>query len=396
MFRFARGLVPAARALVPAAHAWAPAMVRSVARRPMSLAAQAAQAPVGATPTQRRVVGVWLLGCAGTAFATVVAGGVTRLTESGLSIVDWSPIRGIKAPTSVEEWNEQFEMYKQTPEFKYMNSSFTLDQFKRIWYMEYFHRMMGRTVGLVFAVPAAYFWSKGWLLPKYKPAVLGLGALIGVQGLIGWLMVKSGVEHDPQGAHVPRVSQYRLALHLGTAFALYCGMLWTSMSHFRPEGVVPLGQLAGLRRFAKGMAGLIFFTAMTGAFVAGLDAGLIYNSFPKMAESWIPPEYFSMVPTWKNFFENPASVQFNHRTMGLTTGSLVALMWGLARPAPLHPGARLALNAMLAVVGAQVSLGIATLLYFVPTPLAATHQAGSLVLLSTAVWFLHELRTKIV
>lgn len=338
-----------------------------------------------------KYVGFWLLGCCGTVFGTVVLGGVTRLTESGLSIVQWNPVKGVKAPTTLQEWEAEFELYKNYPEFKYCNKNMSLDDFKRIWYMEYAHRLWGRGVGLAFVVPMAAFWLKGWIKPQYKKAMLGFGALIGFQGALGWYMVKSGLDHDPQGAHVPRVSQYRLAAHLGSAFLLYSGMLHVALKHL----VQPTSSFPGNRRllgFGVGVSHLVFLTALSGAFVAGLDAGLIYNSFPKMGDHWVPPEYLSHQPTYRNFFENPSTVQFNHRILGITTFSSVVGLWLAARPANLPPRARLAVNAMLAVAIAQVSLGIATLLYYVPTELAATHQAGSLTLLTMAIWFVGELK----
>eukprot|EP00051_Salpingoeca_urceolata_P016799 m.225534 g.225534 ORF g.225534 m.225534 type:complete len:331 (-) comp18783_c1_seq31:128-1120(-) len=270
----------------------------------------------------------------------------------------------------------------------------TLAEFKRIWYMEYAHRMWGRSIGVAFLLPGAYFAARGRIQPRFRVPVLVLGCLLGFQGVLGWYMVKSGLEHDPQGKHVPRVSHYRLAAHLGSALLLYSGFLWTGLTHLLPSPTSTSGA-ASLGRFrlaSRGMVALVFFTALSGAFVAGMDAGLVYNSFPMMGDRWIPEDMWRLKPWWLNFLENDTTVQFDHRVLGVTTVSAVTALWALARPAPLHPRARMAVNALFVMAYAQVALGISTLLWFVPTPLAATHQAGSVTLLSFALWLAHELR----
>eukprot|EP00042_Codosiga_hollandica_P038605 m.315414 g.315414 ORF g.315414 m.315414 type:complete len:273 (-) comp55437_c1_seq2:64-882(-) len=265
----------------------------------------------------------------------------------------------------------------------------TVDDFKNIWLMEYYHRLWGRMVGLLFVVPAAVFWKKGWIRKQHRGAMILAAGLIGFQGALGWYMVKSGLDHDPKGAHQPRVSQYRLAAHLGTAFALHAVLLKTALTYLHtPQAGSATRKLRGL---AIGVSHLVFLTALSGAFVAGLDAGLIYNSFPKMGTHWVPPEYFELEPKYKNFFDNPSTVQFNHRILGISTFSSVVGLWAAARPVPLPSRARLAVNTLLAVACAQVSLGIATLLYFVPTDIAASHQAGSFTLLTVAIWLVHEI-----
>eukprot|EP00730_Choanoeca_flexa_P017013 TRINITY_DN8137_c0_g1_i1.p1 TRINITY_DN8137_c0_g1~~TRINITY_DN8137_c0_g1_i1.p1 ORF type:complete len:405 (+),score=66.29 TRINITY_DN8137_c0_g1_i1:107-1321(+) len=363
-------------------------------RNKATLAAEAAgQSQSNAIVQSQTTIGYWLLGCSGLIFGAVVLGGVTRLTESGLSMTKWHPIKGIKPPTSTAEWEEEFEHYKQFPEYKYSNGM-TLETFQRIWYMEYAHRMWGRLIGVAFVVPAAYFVLRNRVQSKYKPLLLGIGSLIGFQGALGWIMVRSGMDYDPEGKHVPRVSQYRLAAHLGSAFVLYVLTFYTALRHLLPARAIEgnLKQLQFLRKYAHGTAGFIFVTALSGAFVAGLDAGLVYNEFPMMGDRWIPEDMFVMLPTWKNVFENPVMAQFDHRVLGTSTGLLVAGLWAYSRKLNLHPRARLAVNAMLGMVGVQITLGISTLLYFVPTPLAATHQAGSLALLTFATWFMYELR----
>lgn len=205
----------------------------------------------------------------------------------------------------------------------------TLEEFKRIWWMEYIHRMWGRLIGLTFILPATYFWTRGMFKPGMKVRVLALGGLIGLQGLMGWYMVKSGLEdrfNEP--SDVPRVSQYRLASHLGLALAIYSGFLYNALNHLLPASTMPLdwfGQkklshlhshsLVKLKRLVHSTKGLIFLTAISGAFVAGLDAGLIYNSFPMMADRWIPDDIMKFSPFLRNFTENPTTVQFDHRLL---------------------------------------------------------------------------------
>lgn len=269
----------------------------------------------------------------------------------------------------------------------------TLAEFKFIWYMEYSHRMWGRLVGLAYILPAAYFWKKGWLTRGLKGRVLALCGLVCFQGLLGWYMVKSGLEEKPDSHDIPRVSQYRLAAHLGSALVLYCASLWTSLSLLLPQHKLPeTCQLLRLRRFAHGTAGLVFLTALSGAFVAGLDAGLVYNSFPKMGEAWIPEDLFSFSPLLRNVFENPTMVQFDHRVLGITSVTAITVLYFLSRRIPLPRRTKIAATTLLALAYTQVGLGISTLLMYVPTPLAAAHQSGSLALLSAALWLMNELR----
>lgn len=346
-------------------------------------------------PHAQKIVGRWLLGCAGMVFGAVILGGVTRLTESGLSMVDWKLFKDMKPPRTEQEWIEEFERYKKFPEYEYQNSQkeMTLSDFKFIYYMEYSHRMWGRLIGVVFALPALYFLKKGWIAKNMKPRLAAFAALLGFQGFLGWYMVKSGLQEQPTVNDIPRVSQYRLASHLGSAFILYTLFLWSALSHLRPyNNIEYTKQISRIRWMAHSSKALIFLTAFSGAFVAGLDAGLVYNSWPKMADRWIPTDLFAMSPRWKNFFENSTTVQFDHRHLGEGTTTLIAALWWMCRSAPLPPSTRLAVNCLLGMGLIQTTLGISTLLMLVPTHLAATHQSGSLVLLSIAVWLTHELR----
>ncbi|XP_076460364.1 heme A synthase COX15-like [Babylonia areolata] len=346
-------------------------------------------------PHGQKIVGRWLIGCAGMVFGAVVLGGVTRLTESGLSMVDWRLLKDMKPPRSEAEWKEEFERYKTFPEYKYQASQkeVTLSDFKFIYYMEWGHRMWGRAVGLFFLLPAAYFLRKGWISKAMKPRLAIYASLLGFQGFLGWYMVKSGLEEQPGPSDIPRVSQYRLAAHLGSAFVLYSLFLWQGLSHLLKPQVMPdTKAITRLRGMAHGVMSLVFVTALSGAFVAGLDAGLVYNSWPKMADRWIPTDLITIEPKWKNVFENPTMVQFNHRNLGETTAVLIAAFWWMCRKAPLTPRARLAANCLLGMAFLQATLGVTTLLTYVPTSVAATHQSGSLVLLSIAIWLAHELR----
>ncbi|KAI8422075.1 hypothetical protein MSG28_009965 [Choristoneura fumiferana] len=345
-------------------------------------------------PKPSKAVGYWLLGCSGMVFTAVVLGGVTRLTESGLSMVTWR-LLGEKLPTTEEEWEREFSKYQQFPEYN-KNQHITLSEFKWIWWMEFAHRSWGRAIGAAVFVPAAFFWAGGYLDRAMKGRVAVYCALVAAQGLMGWYMVKSGLEDRFQGpSDVPRVSQYRLAAHLGLAFVLYSGLLAGALRVLRPfpgGTLAKIKELRGVTAFAHAVKAMAFFTAMSGAFVAGLDAGLVYNSFPKMGERWVPEDILAFSPTLRNFTENPTTVQFDHRVLGTTTLALATGLWFVARGRPLSPAARRVTNAVAAMAWMQVGLGILTLLHYVPTPLAASHQSGSLVLLTLAIWLTHEVK----
>lgn len=361
-------------------------------------------------------VGYWLLGVSGLVYGIVVLGGLTRLTESGLSITEWKPVTGSIPPLNAEAWNSEFELYKSSPEFKILNADITLDEFRFIYNMEWSHRQLGRTIGLVFAIPAlAMIITKRYPL-KFKAKLGGIAALIGFQGFIGWWMVASGLEKDLKN---PRVSQYRLATHLGTAFLVYLSMLHTALTILAPtnksltmatlQSPKQLLALPVFRRSLLALGGLTFLTALSGAFVAGLDAGLIYNDFPYMGNSYIPPtgELITSLPTLNeestlpariihNMFENPVLAQLDHRILAVTTATSTAMLWGWAalkqRQGVLPKVAFRGMAGLTALVVMQASLGICTLWYLVPTPLAATHQAGSLAVLTGIVVLAARLR----
>lgn len=330
-------------------------------------------------------------------FGAVVLGGVTRLTESGLSMVTWK-LFGEKLPQNSAEWIEEFNQYKEFPEFKLKNKEITLEEFKRIWWMEYLHRMWGRCIGAAFFIPASVFWYKGYFNAAMKKRVGLFGTLIACQGLLGWYMVKSGLEDRfHTQSDIPRVSQYRLASHLSMAFLLYSGLLWTALDQLLPANALKLTDanrtsLLRLKRFAYMTKGFIFVTALSGAFVAGLDAGLVYNSFPLMADRFIPTDILAMEPKIRNFTENPTTVQFDHRILGITTFSLISAQWWMGRRLRLPARVNLALNCVTGMAYMQVALGITTLLTYVPVSIAAIHQSGSLILLSMAIWLSHEMK----
>jgi cytochrome c oxidase assembly protein subunit 15 len=348
----------------------------------------------GATTTSR-VVGWWMAGCAGMCVGAVVLGGVTRLTESGLSMTDWQ-LLGRPPPSTDEAWNIEFEKYKLSPEFKYKNFDITMNEFKFIWYMEYGHRMWGRTIGAVFFLPAAAMWAKGMFNTAVKKRVVLAGGLLMFQGLLGWYMVKSGLDHDnflgPND--VPRVSQYRLAAHLSSAVVLYSVLFWGAKGilkpaiQFDPSKITP--QLAKFRKLAITSKAAAFITLVSGAFVAGLDAGLVYNSFPKFADRWIPEDILLQTPVLRNITENPTTVQFNHRILGTTTLAILTATAIQAQRLPLPPRIKTAALLMGGMGWMQVALGISTLLLYVPVPVAAAHQSGALATLSLAMWLSHE------
>lgn len=362
----------------------------------ITVEAGASSARVAATVPNvatNRTVGRWLIGCSGLVVGAIVLGGVTRLTESGLSMVDWHLVREMKPPQGQLEWEAEFSKYQQFPEFKIMNHDMTLPEFKFIFYMEWGHRMWGRLVGLAYILPTVYFWKKGYFTRSMKGRVLGLCGFVFFQGLLGWYMVKSGLEEKPESHDIPRVSQYRLSAHLGSALLLYSASLWTGLTLLLPiHKVAETKNLTQLRRFAKGTGGLVFLTALSGAFVAGLDAGLVYNSFPKMGEQWIPDDVLAFSPTLKNFFENPTTVQFDHRILAISSLTAITGLYLFSRRMLLPRRAKIAINLLTAMAYGQVALGISTLLLYVPTPLAAIHQSGSVALLSLAIWVLAELR----
>lgn len=335
-----------------------------------------------------RPVGWWLLACAALIFIMILIGGVTRLTESGLSIVEWQPLIGAIPPLNQADWQALFEKYQQSPEYQQVNFGMSLEEFKNIFWLEYIHRLWGRLIGLAFALPALYFFVKGALRGNLLwriPALFLLGA---AQGALGWIMVKSGLINDP------RVSPYRLAAHLLLAIALYGWLLWLALDRLRPQdGWLPKTTAeVRLRHQLHGLSALILLTILTGAFVAGLDAGFTYNTFPLMDGRFVPAGYSLLSPWWHNLFENIPAVQFNHRWLAVTTALLTIAFCLRAQQADLPRVARRSVNGLLAMAVIQPTLGIATLLLVVPVWLGALHQVGAVALFTLALTTMHIVR----
>lgn len=315
----------------------------------------------------------------------VVVGGVTRLTHSGLSIVEWQPIVGTLPPLSEAEWLATFEKYKQTPEYRDVNRGMSLAEFKGIFWWEYFHRLLGRLIGIVFFVPLVWFWIRGRLGRPLAWKLAGVFVLGGLQGAMGWYMVMSGLVDDP------RVSQFRLTAHLSIAFVIFAAMLWIAMDLLAPRPAAG-AQARGLARLSWWITGVIAYMVVTGGFVAGIRAGKAYNTFPLMNGHVVPPEIFMIEPWWQNFFHNMATVQFDHRLGAWALAVLVPWFWLRARRIELPARARIAAHLLAAALAIQITLGIATLLLAVPVALGAAHQGGAVVLLAAALFANHSLR----
>ena len=319
-------------------------------------------------------------------FGMIVVGGATRLTHSGLSITEWQPIVGSLPPLSEADWMVAFDKYRQTPEYLQVNKGMSLEAFKGIFWWEYAHRLLGRTIGLVFLFPLLWFiWRKrvdramAWRLG-------GIFVLGGLQGAMGWYMVKSGLVDNP------RVSQFRLTAHLSLAFLIFGAMYWTALGLLERQPRLQPPASSGLRRLALAILALVAWMIVTGGFVAGIRAGFAYNTFPLMNGHWIPPEIFMLDPWWKNFFYNMATVQFDHRLGAWALALLVPWFWLRARREALPQAARLACHALLLMLAVQVALGITTLLLRVPVPLAAAHQGGAVLLFAAILSVVHALR----
>lgn len=330
----------------------------------------------------QKPIAIWLFICCALVFAMVVVGGVTRLTGSGLSIVEWQPLIGTIPPLSQEDWEVLLEKYRQIPQYEEVNKGMTLDEFKGIFWWEYFHRLLGRAIGIVYFIPFIYFVIRKQVNRLLGLKLLGIFALGGLQGLMGWYMVMSGLVDNIY------VSQYRLTAHLGLAFVIYAAMFWVATGLLSSENSLQRDRatLQNLRRFSLSITTLIFIMVLSGGLVAGIHAGLAYNTFPLMDGYLIPTDLFVLEPWYRNFFENMATVQFDHRMIAWLLVFLVPLFWFKARKYSLSSSERLACHLLLMMLAVQISLGIATLLLVVPVPLAAAHQAGAMLLFTAALW----------
>ena len=317
----------------------------------------------------------------------VVVGGVTRLTHSGLSIVEWQPLVGTLPPLDDAQWQETFDKYKLTPEYREVNKGMSLAEFKGIFWWEYYHRLLGRLIGVAFLLPYLWFLARRRIPAGYAGRLAGIFVLGGLQGAMGWYMVKSGLVDDP------RVSQFRLTAHLGLAFLIFAAMLWTALSLLRAPAAPSSPAVRALGRRALWLSLLVFVMVLTGGFVAGIRAGFAYNTWPLMNGRLVPPELFMLDPWWKNFFWNMATVQFQHRLIAYALALAIPWLWWRVVSTPEVPAAaRRGAHALLVAIVAQVALGIATLLLVVPLPLAAAHQAGAVFVLAAALNLAHALR----
>lgn len=337
----------------------------------------------------RRHLRIWLWAGAALTMLMLVVGGITRLTQSGLSIVDWDPIVGAVPPLTHDQWLEAFARYQQYPEYLKLRPDMTLAEFKHIFFWEYLHRLIGRTIGVVFAIPFVFFWLKGYFTRPLLKRVLVLAALGGAQGLMGWLMVRSGLVDRPS------VSHYRLAAHLVLAFAIAGCCVWFASDL---AGRTPLALDAATRRsIVVGLRLLGFLAAVQivwGAFVAGLDAGVILNTFPFMNGSLLPPNGWHLDPVLRNLVDNPVTVQWTHRLLGTTllTGELI--FFARVRRATADPAVRRFNAVWCGLIMLQFVLGVSTLLSHVKTPIAASHQANAMAIFIAWLLWMHRLHVR--
>ena len=317
----------------------------------------------------RRSVAAWLFVCAALTFAVIVVGGLTRLTESGLSITEWQPLVGIVPPLSQADWDLLFDRYRATPQFQKVFGEMTLEGFRGIFWLEYAHRLLGRLIGLVFLLPFLWFLFRGKLSKPLALQLAGVFILGALQGALGWYMVQSGLVDNP------RVSHFRLTAHLGLALAIFTAELWIAMGLLKENH-------GKMKTLPLVVTALVFLMALSGGMVAGLRAGHAYNTFPLMNGHLVPPEASMLDPWWQNFFWNAATVQLVHRTVFWVLLVLIIVLWLQLRKSQ----AAIAAHHLLGMFVLQAGLGIATLLNAVPIPLAAAHQAGAVLLLVAALW----------
>jgi cytochrome c oxidase assembly protein subunit 15 len=324
-----------------------------------------------------RAIAVWLGCVAALVFLMVVVGGLTRLTESGLSITEWKPVTGALPPMSEEHWQAEFELYRQIPQYQLINKGMSLAEFKTIYWWEWSHRFLGRLIGFAFFVPFVWFLIRRRIESALVPRLVLLFILGGLQGVLGWWMVKSGLTERTE------VSQYRLAAHLGLAALVYGALLWTVLDLTRGKAT---RALSGIAKAALALVAFVFLQTILGAFVAGIRAGLVYNSWPLMDGALVPRGLFAMSPAWHNFFESHLTVQFQHRIAAYLLALAALWHWWAARKTAVADSAGLVLLAIVL----QALLGIWTLLWVVPIPLGAAHQAGAMIVLTAALVHAHR------
>ncbi len=340
--------------------------------------------PAVASRPELRPVAAWLFILCGMVLVMVTLGGATRLTGSGLSIMEWAPILGTLPPLSDAEWHRLYALYQQIPQYDLVNQGFGLEGFKHIFWLEWLHRLWGRLMGLMLAGPLVWFAVRGRIGRGLGWRMAGLLVLGGLQGAVGWFMVASGFEADRTA-----VSPYRLVMHLSLAVALYAALLWTALGVWRQA----VGPHAGtttcsVRRLTIATCSAVAVTIVAGGFVSGLHAGLVYNSFPFMDGRLVPAEYSMLRPFHLNLFENVAAVQFDHRMLATLTALLAACCVLVGLRASSGP-VRAAVLALGAAVATQYALGVTTLLWVVPVALATAHQATAMLVLTAALTALH-------
>lgn len=325
----------------------------------------------------RGAIRVWLMLLFALVMAMIVVGGLTRLTDSGLSITEWKPLTGALPPRSETDWQAEFALYQDIPEFQLQNNQMTLSEFKSIYWWEWGHRQLGRVIGLVWALGFLGFLLARKIPVGWTGRLLLLGALGGVQGAVGWWMVSSGLSGE-----MLDVASYRLAIHLGLAFVILGFIAWDVFLLGRSERELMQARRlreAKLFSMSTGLLHAAFLQILLGALVAGIDAGRSYTDWPLMAGGFFPPQPFDLVPLWRNFFEDPGLVQFMHRMFGYLVFAFGIVVWLRGRRSA-NADTRFRMNAVMAVLALQVVLGIATVLYVAPLHLAITHQIGAVAL----------------
>jgi len=331
------------------------------------------------TPVLRRRVGRWFVVWTVLLFITVIIGGVTRLTESGLSITEWKPVSGVIPPLSAEAWAVEFEKYRQIPQYRQVNAGMTLAEFQRIFWVEWLHRFWARLVGVAIALPAVVLLARGGVGRMAGRRIVLLLLLMAIQGFMGWYMVASGLSGRTS------VSQYRLAAHLSVALLMIGITVWSAADLLTAgRGAETRHRLTG---WARTYVGVVALTAVAGAFVAGLDAGKLYNTFPLMGGRVVPAGYGALAPWLRNLFENLVAVQFNHRVLGIAVALGGLALWWRTRHDDSAVGTWGRAVGVMAL--AQVGLGIATLVLAVPIAMAAMHQGGAVILLVFGLLLLH-------
>ncbi|AZY94392.1 heme A synthase [Paracoccus sp. S4493] len=355
------------------------------AARPVQTTGMIDARPRGA----RRAIRAWLAVLFVLVLAMIVVGGATRLTGSGLSITEWKPVTGAIPPMNAADWQSEFDLYRQIPQYQELNRGMSLSEFQYIYWWEWGHRLLGRVVGLVWALGFVFFWATSRIPTGWTPRLLSLGALGGLQGAIGWWMVSSGLNEG-----MLRVASYRLATHLGIAFLILGLITWYVLQLSRSEAELMRARRAGeakLFRMSTGLMHLTFVQILLGALVAGIDAGRTYTGWPTMGGEWIPAAIWDGTLGWRNFFENPALVQFIHRMTGYLLAIFAVVVWLRARRSP-HPVTRGAFSVMIVAMAAQIGLGILNVIHASPLHLALTHQFGAVVLFAMILRARHHAR----